>query len=255
MKEHLLEFQKLAYGLSAQELVDWSVETFGAAGVVLSSSLSLEDQALTDMLIRKNPEARILTLDTGRVFQETYDVMQETMKKYGMRYEIYFPDYKEVEKMERTYGPNLFFESAELRKLCCQVRKVKPLKRALSGAKVWIVGLRRAQSVTRKELQPIEWDEQFGIFKISPLFDWNSREVWNYVKDHEIPFNKLFDKGYESIGCAPCTRPVCGGDDERSGRWWWESPEKKECGLHTHPPAPSHFDKLSAPLSAEKEGE
>ncbi|OHD62230.1 MAG: phosphoadenosine phosphosulfate reductase [Spirochaetes bacterium GWF1_49_6] len=218
--------------LSAYERVEWSVRTFGAHDIVLSSSLGLEDQVLTHMILNVSKEARIITLDTGRNFQSTYDVMQETMNRYCFYYEIYFPDFRKIEEMARTYGPNLFYESVENRKLCCRIRKIEPLKRALSTVKAWICGLRRDQSITRAEAGVIENDETFGIYKINPLYDWTGKEVWEYVKENGIPYNMLHDEGYESIGCEPCTRPICDGEDIRAGRWWWETPEKRECGLH-----------------------
>ncbi len=232
MKEKLMEYQKQTGSLKTRELIDWTLDTFGPPHVILASSLSNEDQVLTHMLLLKERKARILTLDTGRVFQETYDTMQETMEKYGFCYEVLFPESRDVEELERKNGPNLFYKNLKLRKLCCEVRKIRPLKRALSTVDAWICGLRRGQSMTRAEVLPLEWDEQFNIIKINPLSDWLSRDVWNYIKENQIPYNKLFDKGFASIGCLPCTRATGEGDDERSGRWWWESPEKKECGLH-----------------------
>lgn len=201
--------------------------------IALSSSLGAEDQVLTDMIVKIDPGTKIFTLDTGRMFPETYEVLDETNKKYDIKIEIFFPDYEQVEEMVQEKGINLFYESIENRKRCCHIRKIEPLKRAFKGLDVWICGLRKDQSVTRFFTQTVEWDEANGLIKINPLIDWNQKDVWNYIKDHEIPYNKLHDKGFPSIGCQPCTRAVEPGEDVRAGRWWWEQPEQKECGLHS----------------------
>jgi len=215
-----------------EEIIQFVLKEFGIKDIVFSSSLGLEDQVLTDMILKIEPEARIMTLDTGRLFQETYALIQKTMKKYSMKYEIYFPDTAEVEKIVRENGPDLFYEKSEYRKLCCHIRKILPLKRALKDVKAWICGLRQDQSEDRREIDVIEWDENFEIFKINPLYQWSYEDVWKYVREKEVPYNELHDKGFISIGCAPCTRAVCEGEDFRSGRWWWEKGSKKECGLH-----------------------
>jgi len=154
------------------------------------------------------------------------------MKKYGFRYEIYAPDTKAVENMVSEKGPNLFYENVENREFCCRVRKVEPLERALKGKQAWICGLRREQAVTRAELNVIGWDEANGLYKINPLIYWTEKQVWDYLRQNNVPYNRLHDHGYPSVGCAPCTRAIKPGEDARAGRWWWESPEKKECGLH-----------------------
>ena len=159
----------------------------------------------------------------------------EPLQRVSREFEMLFPDSARLEDLTMTYGPNLFYSSVELRKLCCQVRKVEPLRRKLSQLDAWICGLRREQSVTRDQLKRIEWDEAFGLVKVNPLADWSGEQVWKHIRDNEVPYNKLHDKGYPSIGCSPCTRAVKEGGDIRSGRWWWESPEHKECGLHIHP--------------------
>jgi phosphoadenosine phosphosulfate reductase len=200
--------------------------------IALASSLGAEDQVLTQIILAIKPEARIFILDTGRLPSETYDVVNRTMSRYKMKYEFLFPESADVEAMESREGPNLFYESIENRKKCCFVRKVKPLGRVLSTLDVWITGLRRQQAVTRNALEKIEWDEGNGLIKLNPLADWSEERVWAYIKEHQIPYNKLHDQGYPSIGCAPCTRKVLSGEDLRSGRWWWETPEQKECGLH-----------------------
>jgi len=177
-------------------------------------------------------EIKIFTLDTGRLFEETYDLLDIAEKKYKLNIGIYFPDAQHIEKMVHEKGINLFYESVENRKLCCHLRKVEPLKRALSEMEVWISGLRREQALTRKESKIVEWDESNNLIKINPLIDWTRKQVWNYITERKIPYNSLHDKGYASIGCLPCTRAILPGEDERAGRWWWENSENKECGLH-----------------------
>jgi phosphoadenosine phosphosulfate reductase len=185
------------------------------------------------MIASMNAEVKIFTLDTGRLFQESYDLLDITVKKYKVPIHVQFPDAGRVEEMVRTKGINLFYESVENRKLCCHIRKVESMKRALEGMEVWFSGLRRDQSVTRKNLKIVERDEQFHLIKVSPLADWTKDDVWDYIKKHNIPYNPLHAKGFPSIGCLPCTKAVQPGEDERSGRWWWELPENKECGIHS----------------------
>lgn len=215
-----------------EEALQWASDNLHPK-VAKASSFGAEDAVITDMMIKINPEFRFFTLDTGRLPQETYDAMEAARKKYGMRLEMLFPDPGEVSEMVNSKGPNLFYESAENRMLCCQVRKVRPFDRFVSGLDGWITGLRRAQTGTRSSAKMFEVDSAHGgIIKINPLVDWTREMVWKYVKERGLPYNALFDKGYASIGCAPCTRPVGPGQDERSGRWWWESGSHKECGLH-----------------------
>lgn len=223
--------QKFA-GKRCEDIFMWALEYFSRDKIALASSLGAEDQVLTDMLLKIEPKARIFTIDTGRLPKETYECAQETMKKYGFRYQVYNPDAATVKKMVEEKGKDLFYESVENRKLCCQVRKVEPLKRALKGLKAWICGLRRKQSVTRADLDVIEWDETNGLYKINPLIDWTEKQVWDYLRANKVPYNKLHDQKYRSIGCEPCSRAVKPGEDIRAGRWWWEHPEHKECGLH-----------------------
>jgi phosphoadenosine phosphosulfate reductase len=219
----------------AEEILRWALQKFGQQ-VALASSFGAEDMVLVDMLIGIDPQARIFTLDTGRLPHETYELIEEVNKKYNPNLEIYCPNTESLEKMVAQYGPNLFYRGIDLRKLCCKVRKIEPLNRALADLSAWICGLRREQSVTRTELKKIEVDKAHGgILKINPLADWTEKQVWDYIKAHDVPYNKLHDKGYPSIGCAPCTRAVKAGEDIRAGRWWWESPEEKECGLHCQP--------------------
>ncbi|MCH7590607.1 phosphoadenylyl-sulfate reductase [PVC group bacterium] len=217
--------------LDIEELIKYILNQFGKK-VALASSLGAEDQVLTHIMLKLNPEANIFTLDTGRLNPETYDVLEATNRKYDTKIEVVFPDFKRVEKMVNEQGPNLFYESVENRKLCCQIRKVEPLKRKLSGLEAWITGLRKAQSVTRNTLDIVELDEKHGILKFNPLADWSHEDVWGFIKKQDVPYNKLHEKGYASIGCAPCTRAIGDGEDVRAGRWWWEDPQSKECGLH-----------------------
>jgi len=218
---------------SPQEILGWALEAFSPS-IALASSFGAEDVVLIDMISRLRPRGRVFTLDTGRLPQETYDLMEAIRERYQLEIEVYSPDTGVVEKMVREQGPNLFYRSIELRKFCCDVRKVEPLKRALSELRAWITGLRRDQAVTRSDIRKVEVDQDHGgILKINPIADWTWEEVWSYIRAHDIPYNKLHDQGYPSIGCAPCTRAVQPGEDLRAGRWWWElDPDKKECGLH-----------------------
>lgn len=200
--------------------------------VAFSSSLGLEDQVITHMVASIEKNIRIFTLDTGRVFPETYSLIYRTNDRYDINIQVYFPDFKEVEAMVNKKGINLFYESIENRKECCRIRKIEPLKRAFSGLDAWICGLRREQSITRNDMQVVEWDANNNLVKINPLINWTEQQVWDYIKTNNIPYNVLHDKGFPSIGCQPCTRAVKPGEDIRAGRWWWENPEQKECGLH-----------------------
>lgn len=230
--------EKLAKKLSAElkdksatEILSYFINDFD--GIVgLASSLGAEDQVLTDMIVKINKETKIFTLDTGRVFPETYKVLDVTNKKYGINIDVYFPDHSSIEKMVNSKGINLFYDSIENRKLCCFNRKIEPLKRALSEIDIWITGLRKDQSVTRFFTPLIEWDEGNNVLKVNPLLSWTEKNVWNYIKENSVPYNELHDKGFPSIGCQPCTRAIKDNEDIRAGRWWWEQPEHKECGLH-----------------------
>lgn len=202
-------------------------------GMALSSSFGQEDMVITDVIYRQNIPAEVFTLDTGRLFQETYDLMDLTRARYGHDFQVYFPDYRDVEEYVTHKGINAFYESVENRKECCFIRKVKPLKRALAGRTVWITGIRAAQSENRHDLPMWEWDDTYGLYKFNPLLHWSYEDVLAYLKDHNVPYNKLHDQGFISIGCAPCTRAIEPGEDARAGRWWWEI-SQKECGLHTH---------------------
>lgn len=200
--------------------------------VVFANSLGAEDMVLTDMILTAFPQIEIFSLDTGRLPLETYELMHQVEEKYDTKLKYYYPDATAIEEYTRKNGINAFYNSVEMRKECCRIRKVEPLKRALAGQDAWITGQRRAQAVTRAELAAIEYDDNFGLQKANPLADWEEKEIWEYIKAKDVPYNALHDKFYPSIGCAPCTRSVTPGEDIRSGRWWWENPESKECGLH-----------------------
>ncbi|MDR0814490.1 MAG: phosphoadenylyl-sulfate reductase [Bacteroidales bacterium] len=215
---------------SPEDMLRYFVELLGDR-IALSSSLSIEDQTLTRMVRQIAPQVRVFTLDTGRLFPETYSLIDKTNRQYG-RMEVFFPDYAKVQEMVNTEGVNLFYESVEKRKQCCHVRKLEPLKRAFAGLDAWICGLRREQSVTRHDMQMIEWDAGNALLKLNPLINWTEEQVWQYIRLHNVPYNALHDRNYPSIGCQPCTRAVAAGEDIRAGRWWWESPDHKECGLH-----------------------
>lgn len=213
------------------EVLEYFLKEFPGKAA-LSSSLSYEDQVLTDMMVRIRKDARIFTLDTGRQFPETYELIDRTNMQYGISIEVFFPDFRKVQEMVREHGINLFYDSVELRHKCCEIRKIEPLKRALHGVDVWISGLRRSQSVTRAGMQMVEYDAADDVLKLNPLILWSEEQVKQYVKENGVPYNRLHEKGFPSIGCQPCTRAVAPGDDIRSGRWWWEDPDHRECGLH-----------------------
>jgi len=199
---------------------------------VLATSFGAEDMVLLDLICKHAPGIEVFTLDTGRLPKETYELMQEVKTHYQKEVQVYYPDTAQIEAFVTSNGPNAFYDSVEMRKQCCGIRKVQPLNRALTGKKAWLTGMRRSQSVTRAELPVSEWDEDHGLQKFSPLTDWSNGNVWAYIRAFEVPYNKLHDEGYASIGCAPCTRAITAGEDIRAGRWWWENPETKECGLH-----------------------
>lgn len=220
---------------SAFEVLKYFLENYKNR-IALASSMGAEDQVLTEMIAKIDPSARIFTLDTGRVFPETYELIEKTNARYKINIEVFFPEREQVEKMVAEKGINLFYESIENRRLCCHIRKIVPLKRALKDLDVWISGLRRSQSITRNDIQMVEWDEGNQKIKINPLLNWEEEEVWAYIKANNIPYNTLHDQGFASIGCQPCTRALSPGEDIRAGRWWWENPDLKECGLHVKQP-------------------
>jgi phosphoadenosine phosphosulfate reductase len=230
-KVSITELNALFKDATSKEILEYFLTNYKGR-IALASSMGAEDQVLTEMISSIDSKARIITLDTGRVFPETYDTIERTNARYKINIEVYFPERAQVEEMVKEKGINLFYESIENRKQCCHIRKTIPLKRALEGMDVWISGLRRSQSVTRKKLELVEWDCNNGMIKLNPLIDWTEEQVWAYIEEKNIPYNKLHDQGFPSIGCQPCTRAVQEGEDVRAGRWWWEMPEHKECGLH-----------------------
>ena len=217
---------------TAEELLMWALARFGDS-LTLACSFGAEDVVLLDMLSRITTSPRAFVLDTGRLHPETYELMERCRNRYGVNFETFYPQTSTIQRMVTTKGPLSFFESVENRKECCFIRKVEPLQRALEGKDGWITGLRRGQSMTRAELLKVEVDEAHqGIFKLNPLSDWSEDQVWEYIRGRNVPYNKLHDLGFPSIGCQPCTRAVAPGEDLRAGRWWWEQPQNKECGLH-----------------------
>jgi phosphoadenosine phosphosulfate reductase len=216
----------------AEELIAWAIERWGRRTAVCTS-FQTEGMVILDMAHRIDPRVRVFTVDTGRLPQETYDLMERVRGRYQVEIEVFFPDPAQVEAMVRGHGPNLFYKSVEARLWCCHVRKVEPLRRAHSGLEAWITGLRRDQSTSRAMITKIELDaEHGGLMKLNPLCDWTSEQVWDYIDAYDVPTHRLYQQGYTSIGCAPCTRATQPGDDARAGRWWWEQNTAKECGIH-----------------------
>lgn len=215
------------------QLLQSAVGEFGNQGeITFANSLGAEDMVLTDIILRERLPVEIFSLDTGRLPVETYDLIAEVERTYDTRLKIFFPLSEAVEAYVRSNGINAFYESIDLRKACCHMRKVEPLQRALKGKKAWVTGMRAQQSTTRVALPVRQFDESNGLEKFNPLSDWTEQEVWAYIRMHDVPYNKLHDQFYPSIGCAPCTRAIAMGEDVRAGRWWWEDPASKECGLH-----------------------
>jgi phosphoadenosine phosphosulfate reductase len=217
------------------EAIDLLKQAEATGRAVFSTSLGLEDQVVTDLTARHAPGIAIFTLDTGRLPAETYEVLAKTEARYKRRIEVFFPEREAVEQYVRFNGVNGFFESVTQRKACCEVRKTSPLKRALAGKSAWVPGLRREQAVTRANLTATARDDDHDLTKFNPLIDWTEADVRAYIRANDVPYNALHDRGYPSIGCAPCTRAITAGEGVRAGRWWWESPEGKECGLHVSP--------------------
>jgi len=205
------------------------------APAALASSLSAEDMVITDAILRRRLEIGIFTLDTGRLHADTLNVLSAIRERYGYEVQVFRPDPAAVSDYIESFGRDAFYESVELRKRCCHIRKVEPLERALAGKEAWITGQRREQTATRAGLQVEDYDAARGIVKLNPLADWTETEVWDYIRERDVPYNVLHDQGYRSIGCAPCTRPTTAGEDVRAGRWWWELREARECGLHVGP--------------------
>lgn len=200
----------------------------------LAASFGAEDMVLIDLVAQHRLPIEIFTLDTGRLPEETQSLLHATTRRYQIPIAVIMPDAADVESYVAANGPNAFYDSQALRLECCFLRKVKPLRRALAGKQAWITGQRRSQSVTRRDLKVQEWDAEHGLEKFNPLADWSDDDIWHYIRQHSVPYNALHDRGYPSIGCAPCTRAIAPGEDARAGRWWWESAEQRECGLHPH---------------------
>ena len=218
-------------GAPAEAILAYAATRFPGR-VAFATSLGLEDQVLTHMIAAAKLDIPIFTLDTGRLYPETYDLIERTVRRYALPIAAYFPSAPEVEQIVARGGVNLFRNSVFERQLCCETRKVKPLRRAQMNLSAWVCGLRSGQGATRQTVEPAEWDAGPGLYKINPLAAWSEAGVWDYVRAHDVPYNVLHDQGFPSIGCAPCTRAVPEGEDARSGRWWWESAERRECGLH-----------------------
>lgn len=217
---------------SPQDVLRWTLECFGSRAA-LCTSFQADGLVILDMAWRIDPSVRVFTIDTGRLPQETYDLLDRVRDTYNIEVEVYGPDITQVESIVRRHGPNLFYRDVKLRLLCCQARKVLPLRRVLTTLDAWVTGLRRNQSSTRATVQKIEADNDHGgLVKVNPLADWTEDQVWDYIRAHDVPCHPFYDQGYTSIGCAPCTRPTAPGEDPRAGRWWWENGALKECGMH-----------------------
>ena len=237
VSDHLLEAigQGSFESWDAERILRWAIETFHPRLVLSASFGAPEGMVLLDLMQRMEPGVRVFTLDTGRLPQATHDLIDRVRDRYGVAVEVVFPDPTEVVQMVQQGGQNLFYESVEKRQLCCRVRKVEPMRRyfAAAGLDAWVAGLRREQGVTRTEAAKVEADETHsGLVKINPLVDWSHEQVWDYVREHNVPVNRLHKAGYPSVGCDPCSRAIQPGEDIRAGRWWWENPETKECGIH-----------------------
>jgi phosphoadenosine phosphosulfate reductase len=231
MKALFNELAEKINGLSPIEALAFFANRFPGQ-IIFSTSFGYEDQVITDFIFKNDIPIKVFTLETGRLFPETYYVWNRTLERYNKPIHAYFPQAEALQQMVDAKGPSSFYESVENRKECCHIRKIEPLRRALDGNKLWVTGIRADQSANRHEMTNLEWDEQNQMIKFHPLFDWTFDEVKAYIKEHNIIYNTLHDKGFPSIGCAPCTRAVQEGEDFRAGRWWWEDQSKKECGLH-----------------------
>lgn len=227
------KIKKDTEGLELIDKLKYIADSF-AGRVVFTTSFGVEDQVITDMIFANDIDIKIVSLDTGRLFEETYKVLNSTISKYRKSIDVFYPNTEKVEKLLSDKGPYSFYESIENRKECCNIRKVEPLRRALAGNECWVTGIRAEQSQGRTEMEMFENDEGYGLLKMNPIFDWTLDDVMNYLKDKNVPYNQLHHKGFVSIGCEPCTRAIKPGEDFRAGRWWWENNSGKECGLHTH---------------------
>ena len=226
----------LINGLSAKDALTALATNFPGQ-ITFSTSFGWEDQVISDMIFANDIDIEVFTLDTGRLFPETYSVWSRMLERYQKNIKTYYPDRAKLEDLLSQKGPNSFYESVDNRKECCGIRKVEPLNRALQGKQIWITGIRADQSVNREQMNWIEWDEAHQLVKVHPLFFWTLEEVKDHIRQNNVPYNSLHDRGFPSIGCAPCTRAVQPGEDFRAGRWWWEDQSKKECGLHSTAPS------------------
>jgi phosphoadenosine phosphosulfate reductase len=215
---------------AVRELLCAAVREHGR--VVYSNSLGAEAVVLTDIIWTYAPEIDMFSIDTGRLHEETYELLEKLERRYRRTLRVVHPDALSLERLAASQGVNGFYHSLQARLSCCHVRKVEPFKRAIAGYGAWVTGVRREQSATRAQAEPVEWDGEYGLYKISPLLDWSEGEIWQYIRAHKLPYNTLHDRHYPSIGCSPCTRAIQPGESRRAGRWWWEQPESRECGLH-----------------------
>jgi thioredoxin-dependent adenylylsulfate APS reductase len=215
-----------------QDVIAWGLQHFGRR-LAICTSFQTDGMAILDMAWRIDPSVRVFCVDSGRLHQQTYDLMDRVRERYGIPIEIYYPDAGQLEKFVHAEGINPFYRAVPLRLRCCEIRKVTPLTKVLEGLDAWVTGLRRDQWASRANIRKVEIDHDHGgLIKINPLADWTEEEVWEYIREHDVPYNALYDEGYTSIGCAPCTRPTKVGEDARAGRWWWEKNAPKECGIH-----------------------
>jgi len=219
---------------SAIGILKWVYDKFDVDKVKLSTSFGAEGMVLLSMMSNLVENPKLFTIDTGRNFQETYDIWDEVIKSFNVEIEVFNPSVEDIQDLIHTQGPNMFYRSVENWKKCCTARKVKPLRKALKDADVWITGLRKEQNENRSSMEFITWSEEHQVYKICPLLNWTEQVVWEYIRNNSVPYNKLHDQGYRTIGCAPCTRPVRPAENIRAGRWWWEESENKECGLHVN---------------------
>lgn len=232
MKLDLEKINKELENKTALDIIKWAYRTFEHDFIKLSTSFGAEGMVLVHMFANSVDSPKIFTIDTGRLFQSTYEVWQELIDKYGVKIETYYPDADDIAELVSQTGPNLFYKSVENRKKCCYVRKVKPLKKALADAQAWVSGLRRSQTESRENIQIVSFNETHDCYKIAPLVNWSEADVWEYIRNNGVPYDKHHDRGYFTIGCEPCTRPSRPAEGLRAGRWWWETEEQKECGLH-----------------------
>jgi len=231
MISEIQRWQVLLDDQQPRDILQWAARQFPGK-IVLASALGPEAQILTHLIARSRIDIPVFTIDTGRLFNETHDLIHRTNQTYHMKIKVFSPDALDVEDMVNAHGPNLFLENRDLRKRCCVFRKVMPLQRALAPYETWITGMRREQSVTRAAARVIDWDEQHQRIKLNPLVHWTADQIWDFIRSNNVPHSTLHEMGFPSIGCAPCTRAVETGEDPRSGRWWWEEPEQRECGIH-----------------------